>query len=85
MAKTLFKSGKGEIHYGRNAPEGFSAATNDDVLKTIAKIGKMKFWRCHVCGDLHIGMSPPHECPTCSSIESYVEISEKELKGIIGL
>ena len=37
-----------------------------------------KFWRCHVCNDLHWGVKPPRECPTCRVRSAYVEISPKE-------
>ncbi|MBS3060349.1 MAG: hypothetical protein J4432_02475 [DPANN group archaeon] len=85
MVKTLFKNENGSIHYGRNAPEGFIAATKEDVATAIANLGVMKLWRCTVCNDMHIGMEPPEECPTCGSIDAYVEINEQELKMVIGL
>ncbi|HLC64513.1 MAG TPA: hypothetical protein VJI46_00145 [Candidatus Nanoarchaeia archaeon] len=84
MAKTLFKNGKGEIHFGVNAPEGFVSAGKSDAEKSLSKLGKMKLWRCSVCNDMHIGLKPPHECPTCHQIESYVEINEKEFRVVIG-
>lgn len=85
MAKTLFKKSDGSIHFGRNAPEGFTAATADDVKKNLSKLGKMKLWRCHICGDLHIGVNYPKECPTCGNIDSYAEINEKELRATLGI
>jgi ferredoxin-thioredoxin reductase catalytic chain len=24
-----------------------------------------RFWRCHVCNDIHFGVKPPEFCPTC--------------------
>jgi rubrerythrin len=45
--------------------------------------GNKKIWRCTVCNDIHIGMEPPKDCPTCHQIDAYVEISEKELREFI--
>lgn len=43
-----------------------------------------KFWRCHVCNDIHYGIRPPEICPTCMVKDAYVEISSQEAKKIIG-
>ena len=43
-----------------------------------------KFWRCHVCNDIHYGIRPPEICPTCMVKDAYVEISSKEAKKVIG-
>jgi len=37
-----------------------------------------KYWRCHVCNDVHYGISPPDKCPTCMVEQAYVEISSEE-------
>ena len=42
-----------------------------------------KFWRCHVCNDIHYGIVPPHVCPTCNVKDAYVKISSAEAKKII--
>ncbi len=39
-----------------------------------------KYWRCHVCNDIHYGIKPPEICPTCSVKNAYVEISSAEAK-----
>ncbi|HLC87102.1 MAG TPA: hypothetical protein VJH65_02400 [Candidatus Nanoarchaeia archaeon] len=90
MDKKLFKSKKGEIHFGRNCSEGFEEAGKSDVEDAISKLKKnknknKKFWRCNVCNDLYLGEIPPYECPTCHSIEAYVEIDEKEFRKLIGI
>jgi len=41
-----------------------------------------KYWRCHVCNDIHYGIKPPEICPTCSVKNAYVEISSAEAKKI---
>ena len=41
-----------------------------------------KYWRCHVCNDIHYGIKPPEICPTCSVKNAYVEISSAEAKMI---
>lgn len=43
-----------------------------------------KFWRCHVCNDIHYGVNPPDLCPTCMVEKAYVEISSEEAKKICG-
>jgi len=43
-----------------------------------------KFWRCHVCNDIHYGIRPPEICPTCMVKDAYVEISSQEAKTVIG-
>jgi ferredoxin-thioredoxin reductase catalytic subunit len=41
-----------------------------------------KYWRCHVCNDIHYGIKPPEICPTCSVKNAYVETSSAEAKKI---
>lgn len=41
-----------------------------------------KYWRCHVCNDLHWGAKPPGECPTCRVKNAYVEVSAEEARSI---
>ena len=43
-----------------------------------------KFWRCHVCNDVHFGIKPPELCPTCRVENAYVEISSSEATKICG-
>jgi ferredoxin-thioredoxin reductase catalytic subunit len=43
-----------------------------------------KFWRCHVCNDIHFGIKPPELCPTCLVEKAYVEISQEEAKQLCG-
>lgn len=42
-----------------------------------------KYWRCHVCNDIHYGIKPPEICPTCFVRNAYVEISSAEAKKIM--
>ena len=42
-----------------------------------------KYWRCHVCNDIHYGIKPPEFCPTCSVKNAYVEISSAEAEKIM--
>ncbi|MBN1271195.1 MAG: hypothetical protein JXB26_02900 [Candidatus Aminicenantes bacterium] len=37
-----------------------------------------KFYRCHVCNDIHYGVKPPEICPTCSAKNAYVETNSDE-------
>ncbi|MBN1223538.1 MAG: hypothetical protein JXB23_09830 [Candidatus Aminicenantes bacterium] len=41
-----------------------------------------KFWRCHVCNDIHFGIKPPEICPTCGFKNAYVEIASEEARKI---
>jgi len=45
-------------------------------------IGK-KFWRCHVCNDIHLGVSGPEICPTCMPVNAFVESDVHEALKII--
>ena len=44
-----------------------------------------KYWRCKVCGDIHYGVNPPQECPTCHTDDAYEEISKAEAKKLLKL
>jgi ferredoxin-thioredoxin reductase catalytic chain len=33
---------------------------------------KKRFWRCHVCNDIHFGAKPPEYCPTCGMRNAFV-------------
>jgi len=44
-----------------------------------------KFWRCHVCNDIHYGITPPELCPTCKVLNAYVEISSGEAQKICAM
>ncbi len=37
-----------------------------------------KYWRCHVCNDIHFGVFAPELCPTCKQQYGFVEISSSE-------
>jgi ferredoxin-thioredoxin reductase catalytic chain len=41
-----------------------------------------KYWRCFICNDIHYGVKPPEQCPTCMAMNAYVEISSEEAKKI---
>ncbi|MFC2165606.1 ferredoxin-thioredoxin reductase catalytic domain-containing protein [Acidobacteriota bacterium] len=42
-----------------------------------------KFWRCHVCNDIHFGIKPPEICPTCGFNNAYVEVCSEEAQRIV--
>jgi len=42
-----------------------------------------KYWRCHVCNDIHWGLAPPDLCPTCKVQNAYVEIFSGEARTIL--
>ncbi|MBI2112086.1 hypothetical protein HYT52_00940 [Candidatus Woesearchaeota archaeon] len=48
-------------------------------------MAQKKYWRCKVCGDIHYGVNPPKECPTCHADEAYEEISSAEAKKLLKL
>lgn len=84
MGKTIFKDSNGNIHFGVNAPSGdFKNAERKDIENALSNLGNKKLWRCTICNDLHIGEIPPKQCPTCFAIDAFVEINEKEFRGII--
>lgn len=37
-----------------------------------------KYWRCTVCNDVHYGVNPPVNCPTCNTENVYVKIDKSE-------
>jgi ferredoxin-thioredoxin reductase catalytic chain len=37
-----------------------------------------KYWRCHVCNDIHYGVRAPELCPTCEKQNAFVEVSKNE-------
>ena len=42
-----------------------------------------RFFRCKVCNDVHFGDTPPEICPTCESMNSYVEVTKDEAERYI--
>jgi len=42
-----------------------------------------KFWRCHVCNDIHLGIKPPEICPTCGFTNAYTGICSEEAQTIV--
>ncbi len=37
-----------------------------------------RFWRCHVCNDIHFGIKPPEYCPTCGMRNAFVMCDRNE-------
>ena len=85
MKKNIFKDSLGNIHFGISAPEGFQAGTPEDIAVILNNIGARKLWRCTVCNDLSINITPPKECPTCHVKDAYVEIELSEFKKLLEL
>jgi rubrerythrin len=84
MGKTIFKDSKGNIHFGLNVPStDFKKAEKKDVEKILLNLDNKKPWRCNVCRDLHIGIEPPEECPTCFVKDAYVEIEINEFRKLL--
>ena len=81
--KKIFKSDNGEIHFGDMVMKGFSPCEISDVEEILKNLKSKKFWRCNVCNDLHISEIPPKQCPTCFTMDAYVEINEKEFREMI--
>jgi ferredoxin-thioredoxin reductase catalytic subunit len=44
--------------------------------------GLKKFWRCHVCNDIHYSLAGPVLCPTCAAKNAYVLITPDEVAKI---
>lgn len=51
----------------------------------VVEVGDKKFFRCHVCNDIHLGVAGPESCPTCGAKNAYVEIEVLEAKFVMGL
>lgn len=43
-----------------------------------------RFWRCHVCNDIHYGDAGPEVCPTCGVKNAYCGIDKEEAKIVEG-
>ncbi len=43
-----------------------------------------RFWRCHVCNDIHYGNAGPEICPTCGVKNAYCEIDKEEAMDLEG-
>ena len=43
-----------------------------------------RYWRCTVCNDVHYGVNPPEDCPTCRNLNVYVEITKEEAMQVMG-
>jgi NTP pyrophosphatase (non-canonical NTP hydrolase) len=82
-SKKIYKNKEGDIHVGINAPQGFLECKIEDVKKVLGKLEGRKLFRCHVCNDLRIAKNPLQVCPTCFQIDVYVEINEKEMRGLL--
>ena len=83
--KNIFKDAEGNIHFGLNAPAGFSGAEREDVDKALVNPGNRKLWRCNVCNDLQISTDPLEECPTCLTKNAYVEIDLDEFNKLLNI
>ncbi|MEM0449602.1 MAG: ferredoxin-thioredoxin reductase catalytic domain-containing protein [Methanomassiliicoccales archaeon] len=46
---------------------------------------KKRFWRCHVCNDIHYGLRPPEVCPTCGMKNAFVNCNRKEANKVTEL
>jgi len=44
-----------------------------------------KYWRCHVCNDIHFGTKSPKICPTCLQENAYVEVSSREALNVMSV
>jgi ferredoxin-thioredoxin reductase catalytic chain len=57
--------------------------TKGERMKT-----QKRFWRCHVCNDIHFGVKPPEFCPTCGARNAFALCDRNEavrlLEGLKG-
>ncbi len=37
-----------------------------------------RFWRCHICNDIHYGAKPPETCPTCGAKNAFAVCDRNE-------
>jgi ferredoxin-thioredoxin reductase catalytic chain len=42
-----------------------------------------RFWRCHVCNDIHFGVKPPEFCPTCGARNAFALSDRNEAVKLI--
>ncbi|MBT6691014.1 rubrerythrin family protein [Candidatus Parcubacteria bacterium] len=46
--------------------------------KTLFKKGKQTVWVCRECGYIHVGETPPDECPSCDHPQAYYQVKSEE-------
>ena len=46
--------------------------------KTLFKKGKQVAWVCRECGYVHVGETPPDECPSCDHPQAYYQVQCEE-------
>ena len=46
--------------------------------KTLFKKGKQVVWVCRECGYVHVGNTPPDECPSCDHPQAYYQVKNEE-------
>jgi len=51
---------------------------NGQIMNT-----QKRFWRCHVCNDIHYGIKPPETCPTCGVKNAFVLCDRSESLNIM--
>ncbi len=81
--KIVTSSEEGEVHFGVNSLKGFGSVADESIQEIFSDLKGRGLWRCSVCNDLHVGASPPKDCPTCNAIDAYVEIDEKEFRNVL--
>ena len=74
IAKRLISIGLAEKHH----EERYQKLVDQIKAGTIFKKEKVKAWKCRKCGYIHLGKTPPAECPSCSHGPAYFQINCEE-------
>ena len=56
---------------------GFVGGTVETMVQ------QKRFWRCHICGDIHFGVKPPEICPTCGFKNAFVLCDRAEAMNVM--
>ena len=70
IAKRLLAIAEAEKHHEARYTQILKEVKN----KTVFKKEKEVEWMCRECGYIHVGKTPPKECPSCDHPSSYYQI-----------
>ena len=74
IAKRLISIGLAEKHH----EERYQKLVDQIKAGTLFEKEEVKAWKCRKCGYIHLGKTPPVECPSCSHGPAYFQIKCEE-------
>ena len=74
IAKRLISIGLAEKHHEAR----YQKLVDQITAGTLFEKEEVKAWKCRKCGYVHLGKSPPKECPSCDHGKAYFQINCEE-------